>query len=125
MKTAVLTAGGVFTEPIIRSYSLAMLNQWVTELCDRILPENAEEIRSLVRDEQAVHNALDEERWQQVHDLRCRLLKDRPDYTSLFTQLRQAIAVQDYALASRLQQEIDALMKKVKQLYNKYKKNLL
>ena len=124
-KTAVLTAGGVFTEPIIRSYSLAMLNQWVTELCDRILPENAEEIRAWVRDEQAVHNALDEERWQQVHDLRCRLLKDRPDYTSCLLSCGRLIAVQDYALASRLQQEIDALMKKVKQLYNKYKKNLL
>mgnify|MGYP000863227124 FL=1 len=124
-KTAVLTAGEVFTEPIIKSYSLAMLNLWMTELCDRILPENAGVIRSLARVEQAVHNALDEERWQRVHDLRCRLLKDRPGYTSLFTQLRRAIAERNYALASRLQLEIDAEMKKVKQLYNEYKKNLL
>ena len=101
-----------------------MLNQWMTELCDRILPENAEVIRSLTRDEQAVHNTLDQERWQRVHDLRCQLLKDRPDYTSLFTQLRQAIAVRNYSLASRLQLEIDAQMKKLKQLYNEYKKNL-
>ena len=44
--------------------------------------------------------------------------------TSLFTQLRQAIAVRNYSLASRLQLEIDAQMKKLKQLYNEYKKNL-
>ncbi|HHT49515.1 MAG TPA: glutamine synthetase [Firmicutes bacterium] len=123
-KTAVLTKGEVFTPQIIHSYSLAMLNQWMTELCDRILPENAEVIRSLTPDEQVIHTALDQERWQRIHDLRFRLLKDRSDYTSLFTQLRQAIAARDYQLASRLQLEIEAEMKRVKQLYAEYKKNL-
>ncbi|NLY90252.1 MAG: glutamine synthetase [Firmicutes bacterium] len=123
-KTAVLTRGEVFTSRIIKSYSLAMLNQWMTELCDRILPENAEVIRSLTPDEQVIHTALDQERWQRIHDLRYRLLKDRSDYTSLFTQLRQAIAARDYALASRLQLEIEAEMKRLKQFYAEYKKNL-
>src|SRR5690606_25728243 len=101
-----------------------MLNQWMTELCDRILPENAEVIRSLTPDEQVIHTTLDQERWQRIHDLRCRLLKDRSDYTSLFTQLRKAIAIRNYSLASRLQLEIEAEMKRLKQLYAEYKKNL-
>ena len=123
-KTAVLTKEGVFTERIIQSYSLAMLNQWMTELCDRILPENAEVIRGLVAETQIVHTKLDQSRWQRIHELRLKLLKDRADYTSLFTQLRRAIATRDYPLASSLQLKIEAEMKLLKQLYTEYKKNL-
>ena len=123
-KTAVLTKEGVFTEQIIQSYSLAMLNQWMTELSDRILPENAEMIRDLVAEPRIVHTKLDQNRWQRIHELRMKLLKDRADYTSLFTQLRRAITARDYPLVSSIQLKIDAEMKLLKQLYTEYKKNL-
>ncbi|HBG16100.1 MAG TPA: glutamine synthetase [Firmicutes bacterium] len=123
-KTAVLIQGDVFTTRIINSYSLAMLNQWMTELCDRILPENIGVIRSLSPMVYGPHSSLDEQRWVYLNELRCQLMKDRSDYTSLFSQLRQAISQRDYPLISKLQLEIEDQMKKIKNLYNEYKRNL-
>ena len=121
-KVSVLTEGGVFSNKLINSYALAMLNQWMTELCDRILPEYGEEIRALVP---LKHDTpFDIERWRRIDGLRRALMKDRADYTSLFTRLRQAIAERKYAVISQLQIEIDAQMKELKQLYQQYKRNL-
>ena len=70
------------------------------------------------------HSSLDEQRWVYLNELRCQLMKDRSDYTSLFSQLRQAISQRDYPLISKLQLEIEDQMKKIKNLYNEYKRNL-
>lgn len=123
-KTTVLLEGEVFTERIIKSYSLAMLNQWMTELRDRILPENMEVIRSLTPEVFGVHSSFDEQRWSYIHELRCRLMKDRSDYKSLFSKLRQAIEKREYNEISRLQLVIETEMKELKHLYSEYKKNL-
>jgi len=121
-KVAVLTEGGVFTPKLIKSYSLAMLNQWMIELSDRILPEYAEEIRAIVPFNN--DNPLDAARWRRIDALRSALMKDRMDYTSLFTRLRQAITARKYELISQLQLEIERRMKELKQLYLEYKRNL-
>ncbi len=123
-KTTILLEGEVFTERIIKSYSLAMLNQWMTELRDRILPENMEVIRSLTPKVFGAHSPLDEQRWSFIHELRCKLMKDRSDYLSLFSKLRKAIEKQEYNEISRLQLVIEAEMKRLKNLYSEYKKNL-
>lgn len=120
-KISTLTKGDVFTTKLINSYALAMLNQWMTELCDRILPEHGEEIRALLPLEN--DTPLDEERWRRIDALRCQLMKDRPDYTSLFSRLRRAIVGRKYALISQLQMEIEAQMKEIKHLYQEYKRN--
>lgn len=123
-KAAVLRQGEVFSGKIIRSYAQAMLNQWITELRDRILPENVEIIRSLTRLDTPDASSIDEERWNKVNTVRRELMKDEFGRISLFAQLRQAIEKHDYPEISRLQQQMNAMMRELKVLYNEYRRNL-
>lgn len=122
-KTAVLRQGEVFSEIIIHSYSQAMLNQWVTELRDRILPENVDLIRSLTRIDKD-SSSVDEERWDRVNKVRRELMKDEFGRVSLFAQLRQAIDEKKYSEISGLQLQMYERMKELKTLYNEYRRNL-
>ena len=101
-----------------------MLNQWITELRDRILPENVEIIRSLTRLDTPDASSIDEERWNKVNTVRRELMKDEFGRISLFAQLRQAIEKHDYPEISRLQQQMNAMMRELKVLYNEYRRNL-
>lgn len=122
-KTWVLMQGDIFDSRIIQSYSLAMLNQWVMELKDRILPENMEFIRSLHLLDDSEVTALDEERALKIQALKRELMKDHPDSLSLFTQLRQAITAKDYPEVSRLQLEIAEKIRTLRKLYTEYRRN--
>ena len=122
-KAWVLMQGDIFDSRIIQSYSLAMLNQWVMELKDRILPENMEFIRSLRLLDDGEVTALDEERALKIQALKRELMKDHPDSLSLFTQLRQAIAAKDYPEVSRLQLMVAEKIRILKKLYTKYRRN--
>ncbi|HEY8343579.1 MAG TPA: glutamine synthetase [Bacillota bacterium] len=122
-KTWVLMQGDIFDSKIIQSYSLAMLNQWVMELKDRILPENMEVIRSLRLLDDGEVTALDKARADKIQDLKRELMKDRPESLSLFTQLRQAINDKNYPEVSRLQLVIAEKMQILKKLYAEYRRN--
>ncbi|HHU51593.1 MAG TPA: glutamine synthetase [Firmicutes bacterium] len=122
-KTWVLMQGDIFDSKIIQSYSLAMLNQWVMELKDRILPENMEVIRSLRLLDDGEVTALDEARAEKIQGLKRELMKDRPESLSLFTQLRQAIDDKNYPEVSRLQLVIAEKMQILKKLYAEYRRN--
>jgi glutamine synthetase len=100
-----------------------MLNQWVMELKDRILPENMEFIRSLHLLDDSEVTALDEERALKIQALKRELMKDHPDSLSLFTQLRQAITAKDYPEVSRLQLEIAEKIRTLRKLYTEYRRN--
>ena len=115
--------GDIFDSKIIQSYSLAMLNQWVMELKDRILPENMEVIRSLRLLDDGEVTALDEARAEKIQGLKRELMKDRPESLSLFTQLRQAIDDKNYPEVSRLQLVIAEKMQILKKLYAEYRRN--
>ena len=52
-------------------------------------------------------------------------MKDTYTDKGLFTRIKDAIAVKDYSLASSLLLELEDSMKKLRDLYSNYTKNLL
>jgi glutamine synthetase len=125
-KKEILLKGNVFTNKVIDSYSQAALIRWKTELCNRIIPDNADFIRSVVKLHQNESKSdLDEARWNQITALRHQLMKDTLDNKSMFTKIREAIESNNYDLASQLQLDMANLMLKLKSSYTIYKRNII
>ncbi|SHG95075.1 type I glutamate--ammonia ligase [Tepidibacter thalassicus] len=124
-KREVLIEGNVFSCEIVNSFKESIIDQWLTELKDRILGENMEIIRSCKK----LHNHenvsdLDVVTWEQIYQLKCYLMKDKINQKSLFTKIRNAIDDKNYDLVSILQIEMNEKIKELKELYSVYKRNL-
>ena len=125
-KKAVLYYGDVFSPEIVKSYQMATLDQWITELLGRIIPNNME----IVRNCKKLHlpdNATDIDvvNWEKINSLRNGLMKDSLENKSLFTQIKEAIEGGNYSLASELQLKMGEKISYLKNLYINYRKNLL
>lgn len=125
-KLSVIMEGNILDEKLIKSFTTAVTNRWVTEILNRLLPENTDIVRSC----SAVHSKynahdIDIANWTKVDNLRKSLMKDTWDSKSLFTKVREAAKAKDYETLSRLQKEMAVIMNELKELYNVYKRNLI
>ncbi|AOY78314.1 Glutamine synthetase [Clostridium formicaceticum] len=125
-KKKVLFYGEVFSEAIVNSYKISMLDQWVKELTGRIIVDNM----ALVRNCKKLHGAdnvtdLDVVNWEKMNAIRNYLMKDSLEKKSLFTQIREAVEAKDFDLVSTLQLEMMEKVSCLKQLYVIYRRNLL
>lgn len=124
-KKQILLRGNVFTDEIIESYKVGVLERWLTELTNRILIDNIRLIRSfkkIHKDDTA--SDLDISRWKQIEDLRKILAKNSMSEKCLFSQIHEAIENRDYSTVSEIQKEISNKMHQLINLYIRYKKNL-
>ncbi len=126
-KLQTLYYGGIFNDNIINSYYLGVLRRWYTEINSRILPQSAKLIKNFkkIHNEDYEISLLDEKRWNEILMLKVELLKDTDNSISLFTQLRNAIEQGSYDQVSELQLEVYEKVKKIKELYTIYKRNIL
>lgn len=125
-KLDILKEGNVFTPEILNSYKLAVIERWLVEITNRIIPNYMEEIRSfskLHQDDKALD--VDISTWHRINELRQYIMKDTYSKKSLFTRIKQAKSNSDYSLISNLQIELEDKMSKLRNLYSDYKKNLL
>lgn len=125
-KAATLTKNNVFTDKIIASYKAYMLSEWSIELRDRIIPEHVRTIRRLSKlhtDEEITD--LDIVNWERIKTLKHYLMKDSLSTKSLFTRIKDAIADENYSLASLLQIEMNAQMSTLTKMYLDYRRNLI
>jgi len=125
-KLEILKAGNVFSDAIINSYKLGSLRKWITEINKRIIPNYADEIRSC----KILHSFdkaldLDVSNWMEINSLRIYIMKDTHAKKSLFSKINKATDACDYEEVSNLQLELEAKMKKLRELYSTYKRNLL
>lgn len=125
-KLEVLTKGDVLDNTLVKSFVTAVTNRWVTEIVNRLLPDNMDVVRrcKAVHSTQNAHD-LDITYWAQVDQLRHYLMKDTYNSKSLFTRVREAAREKNYTLLSELQKEMAAKMSELKELYSDYKKNLI
>jgi glutamine synthetase len=121
-KAKVLAADGVFTPAMIESYRRATLTRWMTELPNRIIPENAKIARGCVRLDG--ENALDGQRWKAIQALKEELTRDDVGRPSLFTRIREGVTRQDYPTVSALQLEMARKMQELVALYALYRRNI-
>jgi glutamine synthetase len=120
-----LKSGDVFTDKIINSFKTGSLDKWSKELRDRIIEDN----RGIIRECRKLHvndsmDVIDEVLWNKVEELRHYLMKDTLTKKSLFTQIKDALEIENYELASNLQLEMKSKMKEIQRLYIQYNKNL-
>lgn len=125
-KLQTLFDGEVFSEIIVDSYAISILDKWVMELIGRIIADNM----VLVRNCKKLHGSeiitdLDVVNWEEINALRNYLMKDSLKKKSLFTEIREAVEAEDYNLVSSLQLEMSERTTKLKQLYAIYRRNLL
>ncbi len=127
VKLNTLYKGNIFNEKIINSYFLAVLNRWTTEINNRIIPQSAKLIKNYLplHIDNNLANIIDEDRWKNILQLKIDLMKDTDIQVSLFTRLRNALIEKDYDLAALLQVEVQDKIKKLKDLYNLYKRNII
>ncbi|MDU7535656.1 MAG: glutamine synthetase, partial [Peptostreptococcaceae bacterium] len=120
-----LKQGNVFTDAIIESFKVGAIKKWKKELSNRIIDDAMDSIRSYSKlHEKENRDALDEVMWNSIADIKFNVMKDTLTKKSLFTQIKEALEVKDYARASNLQLELKANMEEIQQLYVRYKKNI-
>lgn len=125
-KTEVLLRGGVFTPATLMSYRLAMLKMWTNELSSRIVPENADVVRSCTKlHDESKATDLDIRNWEQIHEIRRELMQSSGTRPSLFAKIRSAVREQRFAEASQLQLLMAARIKELRERYIEYRRNLI
>lgn len=120
-KVQTLLRDEVFTPEIISGYKHSILERWGAELLNRVIPTNMRTVRQCVPRPGHETTKL----WQQINSLRLDLAQDTTDAPCLFSQIRRALAIQNYALASSLQQEMEKNIQCLRSLYSQYTHNIL
>ena len=125
-KLHILKRNDVFTDSILNSFRLAVIERWTTEITKRVISNYKDEIRSY----KCLHSLdkaldLDVSNWMKINDLRHYIMKDTYTTKSLFTRIKTAIATNNLQVASDLSLELDEKMSLLRNLYSNYKKNLL
>lgn len=115
----------VMTEMALESYKVAILDQWATELHNRIIPDTMDLIRACSK----THDDLDcvdfdRNNWEKIQRLRNHLGRDTLDDYCLLTRVKMALDEGDYDKASELQIEMQEKVQQLTELYIIYKKNL-
>lgn len=100
------------------------VNQWKTELHDRIIPDYMGDIRSYKLIHGADATDYDMTNWERINEMRRSIAKDSLSSKGLLTRVKEALDEGDYQTASDLQVELQGKMSLLRSMYVKYRKNL-
>ena len=124
-KMKVLTLGNVMSEESLESYRTATLEQWATELHNRIVPNNMDVIRDAVRLHVDGDCAdYDVAYWAKIDKLRNALGRNTLQEPCLLAKIINALEAGEYETASNLQIEMNEKVEELNHLYYMYKRNL-
>lgn len=124
-KYEILERDSVFTEEIINSFITVSLEKWKNELKGRIIQDNISILRRLTKLHTIECTDLDVVNWENINFLKRKLMKDSLHEKSVFTRLREALDAKEFDLASQLQIEMNTKMTEIRQMYIKYRRNIL
>lgn len=124
-KLAVLSADDVMTEMTLESYRQAMLDQWTTELHNRIVPN----VMNIIRKTKKLHSDLDcvdydVAYWGKIDKLRYNLGRNTLAEQCLLTRITNALDAGSYDAASDMQVEMEKKVEELIDMYSSYKRNL-
>ena len=116
---------GAFTEDLIKSYKMVILDKWANELVGRIIPNNVEILRSFKKLHTDLATDLDVINWEKINTMRVELMKDSTSKLSLFTTITNEIKLKDYKTASEKQKEMNDKMTLIRSKYTEYRRNII
>lgn len=124
-KLEIFKSGGVMTDIVLESYREAIVNQWATELYNRIIPNAMDTVRGCRK----LHNEsaadYDIGMWAQISAQRDKIAKNTMNEFCILKKISDALDRADYNLASQLQLEAQREIRKLMDMYSSYKRNLL
>lgn len=125
-KVAVLTQGGILKQEYIESFKQGALIRWKTELINRLIPENYQDVVDMKKlHEQDTCTDCDLAMWHKIQLLRAKLAKDSFEEKSIFSGIREAISKGDYDKAAALKLKMGKVIEELKVLYHDYKQNII
>jgi len=124
-KAKILGVDDVMTKETLDSHKTAILNQWATELHNRIIPNTMNIVRSTYkRHDDSDSVDYDVAYWGKIKKLRNELGRDTLNEQCLLTKIVLALDCKEYDEASLLQIEMQEMVDELIRLYTIYKKNL-
>lgn len=124
-KHEILKRDDIFTDEIINSFMTVAIEKWKNELKNRIIHDNIAVLRRLVKLHTIECTDLDVVNWENINFMKKKLMKDSMHEKSVFTRLREALDAGEYDLASNLQIEMNKEMTEIRQMYIKYRRNII
>ncbi len=110
---------------ILRSYREQMIYKWTMEYHDRYIGNTMDFLRGCVKLHEDETNDYDVVNWNRCAELKALIGHEVRDRASLLMQARIAIDEKNYACLSRLELEIEEKLEELRELYAKYKRNIL
>ena len=124
-KLEIFKSGGVMTDIVLESYKEAIVNQWATELYNRIIPNAMDTVRSCRKLHNESATDYDIGMWAKISAQRDKIAKNTMNKFCILKKISDALDKADYNLASRLQLEAQREIRKLIDMYSSYKRNLL
>ena len=125
-KTKIFREGGVMTDIVLESYREAILNQWILELHNRIVPDAMDDVRKcrkLHKDDEATDYDL--VMWSRVEKLKFEIAKNTIDEHCILGRIIDSLDSGNYEEASKLQIKAQEKLSQLTDTYLAYKKNLI
>ena len=124
-KLEIFKIGGVMTDIVLESYREAIVNQWATELYNRIIPNAMDTVRNCRRLHNDNATDYDIGMWAKISAQRDKIAKNTMNKFCILKKISDALDKTDYNLASQLQLEAQREIRKLIDMYSSYKRNLL
>lgn len=119
-----LTGGDELQTVILRSYREQMIVKWLMEYHDRYIENTMEDLRSCIRLHDDDTNDYDQRNWREVSELKDLIGHEVNGRHSLLYKAREAIDALDYEELSRLEIMIEEKLEELRNVYNKYRRNI-
>ena len=124
-KVSLITGGDETAAMILRSYRKQMILKWTMEYHDRYIQNTMDFLRSCVKLHTDDSNGYDAANWQKSAQLKALIGLEEDGRASLLMQARNAIDNNDLAGLSRLELEIEEKLEELRDIYAKYRRNIL
>ena len=120
-----LTGGSRDAVSTLRSYREQMILKWWMEYHDRYIQNTMDFLRSCVKLHEDDKNEYDASNWLKSAELKSLIGREENGRDSLLMQARKAIDESDYAGLSRLELEIEEKLEELREVYARYRRNIL
>ncbi len=124
-RVRLITGGDATMAMILRSYREHMIHKWAMEYHDRYIQNTMDFLRSCVKLHDDDGNEYDAANWGRSAELKSLIGREENGRDSLLMQARKAIDENDYAGLSRLELEIEEKLEELREVYGRYKRNIL
>ena len=123
-KIRMITGGDETAARILNSYREQMILKWSMEYHDRYIQNTMDFLRSCVRLHEDDSNDYDRKNWERISELKSLIGREEKGRDSLLMQARTAIEDVNYPELSRLELEIEERLEELREVYDRYLRNI-